>query len=61
MVLHLAVNDAIGKVVGANLDTQESLKNYYNVFYLILNMVFLPALIPSDVLFLNIKKELLFR
>lgn len=46
--LHVAVDDATGKVVGAYFDTQETLKGYYHVFYQILNSYGIPAMFYTD-------------
>ena len=46
--LHLAVDDASGKVVGAYFDYQETLFGYYNVFYQILTHYGIPALFYTD-------------
>jgi hypothetical protein len=35
--LHLAIDDASGRIVGAWFDTQETLNAYYHVFYQILS------------------------
>lgn len=46
--LHLAIDDASGAVVGAYLDTQETLKGYYHVFYQILTNYGIPAMFYTD-------------
>lgn len=46
--LHLAVDDASGKVVGAYFDTQETLNGYYHVLYQILTHYGIPALFYTD-------------
>lgn len=46
--LHLAVDDATGKVVGAYFDKQETLNGYYNVLYQILINYGIPALFYTD-------------
>ena len=46
--LHVAIDDADGKIVGAYFDYQEKLKGYYNVLYQILNNHGIPALFYTD-------------
>ena len=46
--LHVAIDDADGKVVGAYFDYQETLKGYYNVLYQILTNHGIPALFYTD-------------
>lgn len=46
--LHVAIDDADGKIVGAYFDYQETLKGYYNVLYQILNNHGIPALFYTD-------------
>ena len=46
--LHLAVDDATGKVVGAYFDTQETLNGYYHVFFQILTDYGIPAMFYTD-------------
>lgn len=46
--LHLAVDDATGKIVGAYFDTQETLNAYYNVTYQILTAYGIPAKFFTD-------------
>ena len=46
--LHLAIDDASGKVLGAYFDYQETLKAYYNVFYQILTNYGIPAMFYTD-------------
>lgn len=46
--LHLAVDDATGTVVGAYLDTQETLNGYYHVFHQILMNYGIPAMFYTD-------------
>ncbi len=53
--LHVAIDDADGKVVGAYFDHQETLKGYYEVLYQILINHGIPAMFY--VLYLNIKEK----
>lgn len=46
--LHLAIDDATGKIVGAYFDSQETLKGYYNVFYQILMEYGIPYKFLTD-------------
>lgn len=46
--LHLAVDDASGKVLGAYFDYQETLNGYYNIFYQILVNYGIPAMFYTD-------------
>lgn len=46
--LHVAIDDADGKIVGAYFDYQETLKGYYNVLHQILTNHGLPALFYTD-------------
>ena len=46
--LHLAVDDASGRVVGAWFDTQETLKGYYHVFYQVLMEYGIPYKFLTD-------------
>ena len=46
--LHVAIDDADGKIVGAYFDYQETLKGYYNVLYQILTNHGIPALFYTD-------------
>lgn len=46
--LHLAIDDADGKAVGAYFDYEETLNGYYNVFYQILTNYGIPALFYTD-------------
>ena len=46
--LHIAIDDADGKIVGAYFDYQETLKGYYNVLYQILTNHGIPALFYTD-------------
>ncbi len=46
--LHLAVDDATSEVVGAYLDTQETLNGYYQVFAQILKDYGIPAMFYTD-------------
>ncbi|MFI3251896.1 MAG: ISNCY family transposase [bacterium] len=46
--LHLAVDDCTGTVVGAYIDTQETLNGYYNVFSQILKTQGIPAMFYTD-------------
>ena len=46
--LHLAVDDATGRIVGAWFDTQETLHAYYHVFYQILNNYGIPYKFLTD-------------
>lgn len=46
--LHVAIDDATGKIVGAYFDTQETLNAYYNVFYQILTNYGIPAMFYTD-------------
>lgn len=46
--LHVAIDDADGKIVGAYFDYQETLNGYYNVLYQILNNHGIPALFYTD-------------
>lgn len=46
--LHVAIDDATGKIVGAYFDEQETLNGYYNVFYQILNDYGIPAMFFTD-------------
>ena len=47
--LHVAIDDADGKIVDAYFDIQETLKGYYNVLYHCFTLM--------DALFLNIKEK----
>lgn len=46
--LHVAIDDASGKIVGAFFDTQETLNGYYHVFYQILTNHGIPFLFYTD-------------
>lgn len=46
--LHLAIDDATGKILGAYFDTQETLNAYYNVFYQILTHYGIPYKFLTD-------------
>lgn len=46
--LHLAIDDASGKVLGAYFDYQETLNGYYNVFHQILVNYGVPAMFYTD-------------
>ena len=46
--LHLAIDDASGRIVGGFFDTQETLKGYYNVFYQILTTYGIPYKFFTD-------------
>ena len=46
--LHVAIDDADGKIVGAYFDYQETLKGYYNVLHQILTNHGIPALFYTD-------------
>ena len=46
--LHIAIDDATGKILGAFFDTQETLNGYYNVLYQILNGYGIPAMFYTD-------------
>ena len=46
--LHLAVDDATGRIVGAYFDIQETLKGYYNVFHQVLTNHGIPHLFYTD-------------
>lgn len=46
--LHVAIDDANGKIVGAYFDYQETLNGYYNVLYQILTNHGIPALFYTD-------------
>lgn len=46
--LHLAVDDATGRITGAWFDTQETLDAYYHVFYQILNNYGIPFKFLTD-------------
>lgn len=46
--LHLAVDDADGKIVGAYFDTQETLNGYYHVLHQILTNHGIPAMFYTD-------------
>ncbi len=46
--LHVAIDDADGKVVGAYFDRQETLKGYYEVLYQILINHGIPAMFYTD-------------
>lgn len=46
--LHVAIDDADGKIVGAYFDYQETLKGYYNVLHQILKNHGIPALFYTD-------------
>ena len=46
--LHIAIDDATGKIVGAYFDKQETLKGYYNVFHQILTKYGIPAMFYTD-------------
>ena len=46
--LHVAIDDADGKIVGAYFDYQETLKGYYNVLHKILPNHGIPALFYTD-------------
>ena len=41
--LHLAIDDATGKIIGAYFDTQETLHAYYQITYQILTTYGIPA------------------
>lgn len=46
--LHVAIDDADGRIVGAYFDYQETLKGYYNVLYQILTNYGIPYLFYTD-------------
>ena len=46
--LHVAIDDASGKIVGAYFDTQETLNGYYNVLYQILTNYGIPFMFYTD-------------
>ncbi len=46
--LHLAIDDATGRITGAWFDTQETLKGYYHVFYQILTTYGIPYKFFTD-------------
>ena len=46
--LHLAIDDATGKIVGGYFDTQETLQGYYQVLYQILTTYGIPAKLLTD-------------
>lgn len=46
--LHIAIDDASGRIVGASFDTQETLRGYYHVLDQILNNYGIPALFYTD-------------
>lgn len=46
--LHLAIDDATSRIVGAWFDTQETLKGYYHIFYQILNTYGIPYKFFTD-------------
>lgn len=46
--LHVAIDDADGKIVGAYFDYQETLKGYYNVLHQILTNHGIPTLFYTD-------------
>ena len=46
--LHIAIDDASGKILGAFFDAQETLNGYYNVLYQILNEYGIPAMFYTD-------------
>lgn len=46
--LHLAIDDATGKVLGGYFDTQETLKGYYNLLNIILTDYGIPAKFLTD-------------
>jgi hypothetical protein len=46
--LHVSIDDATGDVVGGWFDTQETLKGYYGVLYMILIIYGIPSLFLTD-------------
>lgn len=46
--LHLAIDDATGRITGAWFDTQETLKGYYHVFHQILTVYGIPYKFFTD-------------
>lgn len=46
--LHVAIDDASGRIVGAYFDNQETLKGYYNVFYQVLTTYGIPYMFYTD-------------
>lgn len=46
--LHLAIDDATGKIIGAYFDTQETLRAYYQITYQILTTYGIPAKFLTD-------------
>ena len=46
--LHLAIDDALGKIVGGWFDTQETLSGYYHVYYQILTQYGVPYKFLTD-------------
>lgn len=46
--LHLAIDDATGKIIGGYFDTQETLHAYYQVYYQILTSYGIPAKFLTD-------------
>lgn len=46
--LHVAIDDASGQIVGAHFDTQETLKGYYHVLYMILMNHGIPVKFLTD-------------
>lgn len=56
--LHVAIDDADGKVVGAYFDRQETLKGIMRFFIrFLLIMAFLQCFIRTDALYLNTKEK----
>lgn len=47
-VLHAAIDDATGQVLGLYFDKEETLKGYYNITYQILSKYGIPYLIKTD-------------
>lgn len=46
--LHVAVDDASGRIMGAYFDNQETLKGYYNVLYQVLTTYGIPYMFYTD-------------
>ena len=46
--LHLAIDDALGRVVGGYFDTEETLNGYYNILYQILSKYGIPYSFYTD-------------
>lgn len=48
IILHIAVDDATGNIVGAYFDNQETLKGYYNVLHQVLTQYGIPYIFYTD-------------